>query len=1586
MSKLDDIDYLTKLIYEYLYQKIQSRPIESKPLDTNYLEDLTIVKKMYEGKQLSELVNIIFNTNISYNGFNESAYKFKRLESPSTDILIRQYEKNEEMNPNNSLNVDKIINYLLSDLVIHKKTKNILLTICNADIPVKELELFIKKYPEIKLKDTASVTICEHFYKLVTLKDHLEKERNIENYKDSIFQILHCINVIQSIYPSFRHNNLNIDTILVYKYNEKSVTYAFDQKNYIFNSIGEIKITNFLKSTIKDVIENSSIESELQNPNKYYDIDTFLQSMLSLELPKEITEFIKRNYEKGLSAREILTGDSLFITKNETLDNVQTGGKRKNKKSRKSSSRKSSTKKLKTKYSMTSKEVEEILNIETPEEDTLKFLNKKPKNTEPKPENQDTNNSTSNSIASFLGENNIQSMQTFNASNNKPTPPPIKIPNTNLELKQAKSTEPIIQVEIPPTPIEPNTIGGLLGNPDQPSSGIMNTFGANPSHVNWKIAPRLQTGDVPPTDNLEEKMTSKQPVITSAHVHTSAQISIPTSAINSDSKTVNNLTNNTSKELTFDSLQHILNMPSTGENLLSFQKRATQRGGSGRVIPIYKSMKNSPYESNETKQIRKERYFEQNPQEKQTLKDERVTLVKEEYPTHSSNEPKTAFKIDILPELLPQKQRPLPPAPPENVVKMINYMIPNTYGIQPTTSILGQFSQPTGQVLSQNTYNISLANPSRVNEFREDILPSKDETMLKYTMATISERIIIYQYIRSILIRQSDGENINFMSNKSPEVRNLLSYLRILDLQTGKRDSVKNNLLGIVPKRLVIYRSCYPIRVDRANYNVGCAKNNIGINIRVYQMTIGETIVNKYKNLNYKSFETWRDISLYEQLRDNIVKQRLSPNFAMLHAYYITKDTEIDFLKLNKIRNKDIVHKQEKEQKYVLNQIYQKEMQEYLVNLQKYSTSELTKLVQDLDIHQPSDKCVIALTESGTQHIMQWASREYEDNGLAKKMINTGYHGYDVWMSVLFQLYQAMLCMYKFGISYHNFDLETNVKIKSLNFDDANKGYWKYVINGVEFFIPNYGYSVLIDSGFSDLYDDDEKTLYEKLGESSPEKLLPPLFERIVILKMEDLNNKLDDISYKVYSNDLLIDPTEEKEYDNKLNTLGNMKNAFNDELFTNEHSLVGGIKPDDKILQLLQNVKKDMTDLEKTMIPFASDKFKKKKMSGVMRGGGIKKVRKNKNIGVSRLRSEILRGGAEQSTNNLLQAVQARLAARVQAPVVQAPAQAPAVQASVVQAPVVQAPAQAPVVQAPVVQAPAVQAPVQALAVQASAVQSPVVQAPAQAPAVQDENEELKQMKRLDKYMDKVIEIRTNINKVIDMIDTKSKDEIRKIVQTIIESAEEINNSQSGGAGMVTSTNLNATSLVDIAKKMLQFIDSSTGTIDKVKFLQLVQNAKDEAEKTVAKILAIKGTISFTLNKNYTKNIDNINKRLIERLLKEFKYFLHNRVSTSLKENELTNLIESEDIKQGELVACINNNRWGIVINIEEISDTETVYKVFTLDELSGIDNKVLERSNIIKLVLSDLRKPTVVIEQTTKPNQKFIESELLETYELNI
>jgi hypothetical protein len=227
MSKLDDIDYLIGLIFEHMYIKNPVRPIESKPLSTNYLEDLTIVKKMYQGKQLDELINIIFNTNISYLGKSESAYKFKRVDDVS-DILLRQYPKGQEMNPSTPINVDKIVCYLLSDLVVHKRTNSIMINVSNCDIPAKDLQLFTKKYPEIKLDGMVSVTIREHFFKLVTLKEHLKKDSSLKNYKSCIFQVLNTLDIIQSMYPTFRHNNLTIDTILVYQMNEKSMKFKIN--------------------------------------------------------------------------------------------------------------------------------------------------------------------------------------------------------------------------------------------------------------------------------------------------------------------------------------------------------------------------------------------------------------------------------------------------------------------------------------------------------------------------------------------------------------------------------------------------------------------------------------------------------------------------------------------------------------------------------------------------------------------------------------------------------------------------------------------------------------------------------------------------------------------------------------------------------------------------------------------------------------------------------------------------------------------------------------------------------------------------------------------------------------------------------------------------------------------------------------------------------------------------------------------------------------------------------------------------------------------------------------------------------------
>ena len=1412
MSKLDDIDYLTGLIYEHLYQKISSRPIESKPLSTNYLEDLTIVKKMYTGSQLKELINMIFNTNLSYLGRGESAFKFKRVDNPSTDILLRQYNKEQDLNPSNSLNVDKIVAYLLSDLVIHKKTSGIMINICNADIPVKDLDVFIKKYPEIKFSNSnpISVTIREHFYKLVSLKDFLNKDLSVQNFKSSIFQVLHTLDVIQSMYPTFRHNNLTISTTMVYETNEKSLNFKVGSKEFTIKSNGETKITNFLNSNMKDYIMNDSLEPKMQEPNKIFDVEMFLDSLMELELPKEIKEFVKRNSDK--TARDILLNDPLF---NQT---IQLGGKKK--KSKRS-----------RRYAMTQEQVDKILGMELEEEKeekvppTLGLT----ENTQPEQEQipntlgltentQPThvelpvpirNFNVSQNIEKPLAENMGQSLskgldpvkqimkdfaskpvqlELSNEASMKFPSKPVNIPGTNMQLKEQSYTNPIIQVNVPaPPPLEPNSLSSLLGNPERHSNGIMQefapsrgnqilTFNANPQEVkpqeallqnkNGNVGVTLVGGKSKKNKKssrvtmsqeefelimlssektpVEETVQSLKPKKTNPIEHITAQPTQPTNNINSllgqqlkPTQPTNNINSllgqqpsnneefgsnsisshlkkiNPNNSSTFDAPLNVIPNPykqidMNSHSILGLPEQG-QRGGAPLIVPRYRGNKNSPYISNDTKRIQKETYYEQNPDAKY---DDKKKDYSEQNPKLPLDMSKSVFELKIAPELLPQPPLPVyPKAQPDQIVK--NYILPPPPGqpINQTYSIPNQIQAgATANVISQNTYNISMANPGKINEFREDILPSKDESMTKYTMNTISERLIIYNYLRSILIRQNDGENINFISDKSPEVRNLLSYLRILDLQVNKNT-------GNLPKRLVMYNSCYPIRVDRANYNVGCAKNNIGINIRIYQLIMGETFVNKYKSLPYKVFEVWREISIFEQMRDNIIKSNLSPNFGILYAYYLTKDVEIDFLKINRLRNKEIVSKQEKEQKRMLNNSYKKEMEEYLVSLQKYSTKDLTKMVEDVNIHTPSDKCLIALTESGTHDLITWASRQYEDNGMAKKMINTGYHSAEVWQSILFQMYQGFLCMYKLGMSFETFDLNSNVMIKSLKTDEMNKGYWKYRINGIEFYIPNYGYMVLINPDFADIKSNDEQTL-NNFREDIPSLLEDNTHK---VLGDDDMK-QLDNLIYKSYSNELLINQTEFNLYRNKIRTIKNMSVAFNPNMYNSQYILNGGIKPDNSVITTIQNINKNIkteTEIQENLIP--------------------------------------------------------------------------------------------------------------------------------------------------------------------DEIQTK---------------------------------------------------------------------------------------------------IINISEKLLSTLISNFKGFLHNRVGPSLKEGEVSNIIESDSLMMGELVVCLDNKRWGIITKQYE----DGSFDVYTVDEPAGMDNNIQAKLKPIIYNIGDLRRSSVIVEQISKPNQKLGDNDLLETYDLSI
>ena len=126
----------------------------------------------------------------------------------------------------------------------------------------------------------------------------------------------------------------------------------------------------------------------------------------------------------------------------------------------------------------------------------------------------------------------------------------------------------------------------------------------------------------------------------------------------------------------------------------------------------------------------------------------------------------------------------------------------------------------------------------------------------------------------------------------------------------------------------------------------------------------------------------------------------------------------------------------------------------------------------------------------------------------------------------------------------------------------------------------------------------------------------------------------------------------------------------------------------------------------------------------------------------------------------------------------------------------------------------------------------------------------------------------------------------------------------------------------------------------------------------------------------------DNINKENIFKLFtKHFKEYMHNRVGTSLKENELNNLIEADNLRNGEIVACLDNKRWGVVVDTR----ADNVYDVFTLNQPAGSDDN-LNNLEIVQYNLGDLNRSSVLVEQTTKPTQKLNESEILETYQINL
>ena len=547
-------------------------------------------------------------------------------------------------------------------------------------------------------------------------------------------------------------------------------------------------------------------------------------------------------------------------------------------------------------------------------------------------------------------------------------------------------------------------------------------------------------------------------------------------------------------------------------------------------------------------------------QQQQQFGQQQQQFGQQQYGPNSSKAPQKPL-VDLQ---IYQPQKPAQPRPQMNPLMYMPtamqtgtpYMPPQfnpywpnfnpMYAPQLINPVVKQYSINNAPFLEQTTL--------RTGGIREDMLPSQFNS----TPNTLGERLDINNFVRSVFIKNHDGEDVDIDGKGN---NSILRFLKLLELNPYCSNNLQNNPYKSLPDNMLIYKSCYPIKYDSNTNSLQCGTNSLGMNVRIYSLTFAEYNVKKINEENYYNFDVWREVSYYEYIRENILKKKICPNFTLMYAYYICENCNIDRNKIMLLKGKMTnVYKPylmflEKQSNMMIKQIgdmiqyvnartppfivladiqrFEKEVYQLQVrytqlnnvelsthdkqDLQKVQTlfndiNDKMKLLLDafksnkpaltapkvsgdtscdvtgpqpltvkqqkfLDMLSPglydfSGKALITMTEAPTYNIFDWASIKYESYGNINKMVSTGFHPYEVWRSVLFQVMVALSVLQTHGFAFTKFSIADNVYIKDVSKHDNLKTYWKYVIDSYEYYVPNHGYLVMIDSNYKDIDED----------------------------------------------------------------------------------------------------------------------------------------------------------------------------------------------------------------------------------------------------------------------------------------------------------------------------------------------------------------------------------------------------------------------------------------------------------------------------------------------------------------------------------
>lgn len=246
---------------------------------------------------------------------------------------------------------------VLSYFIIKRQTPHIILPIGTFDTNIRpfvdlmeknivnkdnaKYKEFVQKYNNNEYFDKVSILICE-WANRGDLLDFVRKNYKkflLIHWKAIFFQLLSTLAVIQSKYPSFRHNDLKANNILVHKLKLTNTKFSYRvmNTNFVVPNIGyQIKLCDFDFACIPNLVDNSKVSAEWTshinvNPeqNRYYDVHFFFNTLMRKGffpefltddvIPIEVKEFVDRIVPEKLRNSKYTHKRGRLLTKKEFI-------------------------------------------------------------------------------------------------------------------------------------------------------------------------------------------------------------------------------------------------------------------------------------------------------------------------------------------------------------------------------------------------------------------------------------------------------------------------------------------------------------------------------------------------------------------------------------------------------------------------------------------------------------------------------------------------------------------------------------------------------------------------------------------------------------------------------------------------------------------------------------------------------------------------------------------------------------------------------------------------------------------------------------------------------------------------------------------------------------------------------------------------------------------------------------------------------------------------------------------------------------------------------------------------------------------